>query len=166
MDLVSLFIVGEVPISLPNRRHPSPRERPGGPSVHSYVVDSIRSSSMATASGVVDQGEASFVEHSFRSPSLHASRFVILVAQFVDRRISAEHFSSQFRALERSDSGYLDRDVSTIVRKLSVDVGAYRGDVNLLGVDFIDGEQLWRASGEAFRDLLTLQSELLGREAG
>jgi hypothetical protein len=106
------------------------------------------------------------VEHSFRSPSLHASRFVILVAQFVDRRISAEHFSSRFRVLERSDSGYLDRDVSSIVRRLSVDVGAYRGDVNLLGVDFIDGEQLWRASGEAFRDLLTLQSELLGREAG
>ncbi|MET0199887.1 MAG: homoserine dehydrogenase [Rhodococcus fascians] len=84
----------------------------------------------------------------------------------MDRRISADHFSAQFRALESSDSGYLERDISMIVRKLSVDVGAYRGDVNLLGVDFIDSEQLWRASGEAFRDLLTLQSELLGREAG
>ncbi len=106
------------------------------------------------------------MEHSFRSPSLHASRFVILVAQFVDRRVSADHFSSQFRALERSDAEYLDRDASSIVRKLSVDVGAYRGDVNFLGVDYIDAEQLWRASGAAFRDLLTLQSELLGREAG
>lgn len=111
-------------------------------------------------------GEGSVVEQSFRSPSLHASRFVILVAQFVDRRISADHFSARFRELERSESGYLDRDVSAIVRKLSVDVGAFRGDVNLLGVDYIDGEQLWRASGEAFRDLLTLQSGLLGREAG
>lgn len=119
-----------------------------------------------TASGVVDQGEASFVGHSFRSPSLHASRFVILVAQFVDRRVSADHFSSEFRELERTDAGYLERDVSMIVRKLSVDVGAYRGDVNLLGVDFIDGEQLWNAAGAAFRDLLTLQSELLSRSAG
>ena len=122
--------------------------------------------SMATASGVVDQGEASSVEHSFRSPSFHASRFVILVAQFVDRRISADHFSGQFRTLERSDSGYLDRDVASVVRKLSVDVGAYRGDVDLRGVDYIDSEQLWHAASAAFRDLLTLQSELLGREAG
>ena len=121
---------------------------------------------MATASGVVDQGEASSVEHSFRTPSFDASRFVLLVAQFVDRRISADTFSEQFRTLEHSDAGYLDRDASAVVRKLSVDVGAYRGDVLLRGVDYIDAEQLWRASGAAFRDLLTLQSELLGREAG
>ncbi|MDJ0395775.1 homoserine dehydrogenase [Rhodococcus sp. G-MC3] len=106
------------------------------------------------------------MEHSFRSPSWQASRFVILVAQFVDRRISAEDFATRFRTLERADAGYLDRDISAVVRKLSVDVGAYRGDVKFLGVDFIDGEQLWRASGEAFRDLLTLQSELLDRTAG
>lgn len=121
---------------------------------------------MATASGVVDQGEASPVEHSFRTPSFHASRFVILVAQFVDRRISADSFSDQFRALERSDAAHLDRDVAAVVRMLSIDVGAYRGDVLLRGVDYIDAQQLWRASGAAFRDLLTLQSELLGREAG
>lgn len=106
------------------------------------------------------------MEHLFRSPSFHASRFVILVAQFVDRRISADHFSSQFRVLESSDGGNLDRDVSAVVRKLSVDVGAYRGDVMQRGVDYIDSEQLWHASSAAFRDLLTLQSELLGREAG
>lgn len=98
--------------------------------------------------------------------SLHASRFVILVAQFVDHRITADYFSAQFRNLERSDAEHLDRDIATIVGKLSVDVGAYRGDVNLLGVDYIDANQLWRASGEAFRDLLTLQSALLGRQAG
>lgn len=106
------------------------------------------------------------MEHSFRSPSFHASRFVILVAQFVDRRISADSFSDQFRSLENSDAAHLDGDVSAVVRKLSVDVGAYRGDVLQRGVDYIDAEQLWRASGAAFRDLLTLQWELLGREAG
>jgi hypothetical protein len=112
------------------------------------------------------QGKARAMENTFRSPSMHASRFVFLVAQFVDRRLGAQDFASRFRELERSDSGYLDRQVSSVVRRLSVDVGAYLGDVDLRGVDYIDSEQLWQAAGAAFRDLLTVQSELLGREAG
>lgn len=105
------------------------------------------------------------MEH-FRTGSIHAARFVFLIAKFVDRRVSADHFSEQFRALQRSESDYLDGQVASIVKKLAVDVGAFRGDVNLRGVDYIDADQLWRASGEAFRDLLTLQSRVLDREAG
>lgn len=106
------------------------------------------------------------MEHSYRSGSAHASRFVFLIAQFVDRRISAESFSAQYRELQNTRSVYLDAAVSSVIGMLSVDVGAYLGDVETRGVDYIDSEQLWRAAGQAFRDLMTVQSEHTEREAG
>ena len=47
-----------------------------------------------------------------------------------------------------------------------MDVGAYLGDVEIRGVDYIDSEQLWKAAGQAFRDLMTVQSQHFEREAG
>ncbi|OZE35094.1 homoserine dehydrogenase [Rhodococcus sp. 05-2254-6] len=106
------------------------------------------------------------MERSFRTGSAHASRFLFLIAQFVDRRIPAEFFSAQFRELQNTQSTYLDADVSSVIGMLSVDVGAYLGDVEVRGVDYIDSEQLWLAAGQAFRDLMTVQSEHFEREAG
>ncbi|CCQ15759.1 Homoserine dehydrogenase (Hom) [Rhodococcus sp. AW25M09] len=106
------------------------------------------------------------MQHSFGSGPAHTSRFLFLIAQFVDRRIPAEHFSAQFRELQNSRSTYLDADVSSVIGMLSVDVGAYLGDVELRGVDYIDSEQLWLAAGQAFRDLMTVQSKHFEREAG
>ncbi|MFI8568922.1 homoserine dehydrogenase [Rhodococcus sp. NPDC078407] len=106
------------------------------------------------------------MEHSYRSGAAHASRFVFLIAQFVDRRIPAEFFSVQFRELQNAQSVYLDVDVSSVIGMLSVDVGAYLGDVEIRGVDYIDSEQLWKAAGQAFRDLTTVQSQHFEREAG
>ncbi|AMY21445.1 homoserine dehydrogenase [Rhodococcus fascians] len=106
------------------------------------------------------------MEQSYRAASAHSSRFLFLIAQFVDRRIPAEFFSTQFRELQNTRVTYLDAEVSSVIGMLSVDVGAYLGDVDLRGVDYIDAEQLWRAAGHAFRDLMTLQSEQFEREAG
>ena len=105
------------------------------------------------------------MEQSYRAASAHSSRFPFLIAQFVDRRIPAEFFSTQFRELQNTRVTYLDAEVSSVIGMLSVDVGAYLGDVDLRGVDYIDAEQLWRAAGHAFRDLMTLQSEQFEREA-
>lgn len=106
------------------------------------------------------------MENTSRSGSAHASRFVFLIAQFVDRRISAEVFSSQFRHLQHTRTSHLGAEVSSVVGMLSVDVGAYLGDSSVHGVQYIDSEQLWSAAGHAFRDLMALQSAVWEREAG
>ena len=106
------------------------------------------------------------MEQSYRAASAHSSRFLFLIAQFVDRRTPLEFFSAQFRELQNSQSAYLDPDVSSVIGMLSVDVGAYRGDVENRGIDYIDSEQLWLAAGQAFRDLMTVQSAHFEREAG
>lgn len=106
------------------------------------------------------------MERAFQAASAHSSRFVFLIASFVDRRIDAGEFSKQFRVLQQTETPFLDSQVASVVRMLSVDVSAYSGDTDTRGIDYIGAEQLWQAAGAAFQDLMELQSQLVEREAG